>query len=66
MAGAELALTEGGAVSATVEFAYTRGGGSLLIDGYRRTGNGWAASLAPDGSVRWAPFTSLDRERAAS
>lgn len=60
MASAEKLMNDGKASSARIEFAYARLGGSWLQDGYRRSGNGWSASLAPDGSIRWAPFSSLD------
>ena len=59
-ASAEKLMVEGLASSARIEFAYARIGGSWLQDGYRRSGNGWSATLAPDGSIRWAPFSSLD------
>jgi len=58
---AEALIAGGQAVSARVEFAYARIGGSRLEDGYQRTGTGWSASCCADGTVTWTPLA-----RAAS
>lgn len=57
MADAEALMANGRASSARVELAHLHIGGDWMKSGYERTGSGWSATCAADGSVRWALFS---------